>query len=162
VSNLRLITVTVDLSSVQEEMASITRLGDVTTVQRIITDTLVDSLDASMLGEMHGKASGLGRMHARAASGLNYQRLSDGVRITAGGVPWVGGSEFGGQVKIMTYQTTSRAGNPYTVTRHTTMQFNPWRGQTGYWMWPTITERMQGIRKKLIESMINAALGKVA
>lgn len=153
---------TIDVDDVQKEMWAIARLSDVSVARRIVTEALLDALDPSMIGEMHGKASGLGAMHGRAAAGLNYTRLADGVTITAGGVEWVAGSEFGGQIKIKTYQTHSRAGRPYMVTRHTTMQFNPWRGQHGYWMWPTITDRMQGIRKKLINSLMDAALGKAA
>jgi len=158
-SNLR---VTIDVSDVEQDLWSLVKLSDAATARRIVTEALLEACDSSMIGEMHGRASGLGRMHSRAASGLNYTRLADGLTITAGGVEWVAGSEFGGQVKIKTYNTRSRKGTSYTVTRHTTMQFNPWRGQKGYWMWPTITERMQGIRKKLINSLIDAALGQAA
>lgn len=154
--------VTVDASYAARNIEGVAALASSGEARRVLAQCLQEACDSSMIGEMQGRAGGLGRMHGRAASGLNYTTMSDGVQVTAGGVEWVAGSEFGGQVKIMTYETTSRKGNRYTVTRHTTRQFNPWRGQKGYWMWPTITERLQGIREKLIDSLINAAMGKAA
>jgi hypothetical protein len=158
----RALTVTVDISDVVKQLGNVAILAHPADARRIMAEVLAEVIDSSTIGEMHGRASGLGAMHGAAASGLNYARLSDGVTITAGGVEWVAGSEFGGRIKVMTYQTRSRAGNPYTVTRHTTMQFNPWRGQKGYWMWPTITERMQGIREKLITALMDNAVGKAS
>lgn len=158
----RSLVVNVDIGYAERNLAGITALANSGVARRVLTECLQEACDSSMIGEMAGKAGGLGPMHGAAASGLNYTTMSDGVQVTAGGVEWVAGSEFGGQIKIMTYATTSRLGKRYLVTRHTTRQFNPWRGQKGYWMWPTITERLQGIREKLITALIEEAMGKAA
>jgi hypothetical protein len=47
------------------------------------------------------------------------------------------GAEFGGGKRVRTYQTTSRSGNRYMVTRHTTRQFPRWYSG-GRFLYPTV------------------------
>lgn len=71
--------------------------------------------------------------------------------IRAGGTAGLGGTlfygaEFGGGSKVRTYMTTSRAGNRYQVTRHTTRQFPRWYSG-GRFLVPTVRAHLPRIAK---------------
>lgn len=124
-------------------------------LQKACRDALKEALPPSVIGTMQGRASGYGRMQGKAAGGLGYQTLPDGVGITLSG-PFAKGAEFGGRMRPKkSYVYTSRAGRRYAVRRRATQQFLPHLGIQGYWMWPTIEDKLQGIRKKLIKAMID-------
>lgn len=82
------------------------------------------------------KASGLGRMEARAAESLKPSRRANAAVVTGGGsVPFFGGAEFGAGRNVIrqTRRGPVRGWN----------QFNPWKGSgesAGYFLNPAIRD----------------------
>jgi hypothetical protein len=97
---------------------------------------------SSVIGPMKSKAAGIGAMEARAAATLSASKAAARAQVNFGGAkaPFAGGAEFGaGRDSIR-----SRASGSYVGYR----QFNPWRGNggdAGYFMYPTIRDRMDDI-----------------
>ena len=91
---------------------------------------------------------------AGVADGSHAARVAERVRssmkagapsITASGLPYVMGSEYGGGVRRTTYYSTSPRGKRFlVVARHTTRQFRTFRGSRGYWWNPTLFEDGNG------------------
>jgi hypothetical protein len=84
------------------------------------------------------------------AQGSHANRVADHVKsgmragmptVTAKGLPYIMGSEYGGGHRRTTYFSTSPRGKQYVVVRRaTTRQFAPYVGKTGKWWNPTIFE----------------------
>ena len=96
--------------------------------------TLAEPLATVLRGA--GAAQG---SHAGAVARRVRSTTSGGVpAVRASGLPYVMGSEFGGGIRRGTYYT-HRGGTRYLiVNRHTTAQFRPYLGRTGYWWTPSL------------------------
>lgn len=99
--------------------------------------TLAEPVAAALRAEGHSQGS-----HAASVASTVQSSMRAGVpAVTARGKPYTAGSEWGGRHRRRTYYSTSPLGRRYLiVTRHTTMQFRPHRGQEGYWFTPTVQE----------------------
>jgi hypothetical protein len=99
--------------------------------------TLAEPLAAEVRAVGHAQGSHAGRVADTVKSGMKAGVPS----VTAGGPPFTMGSEWGGGRKTKTYNSTSRLGRRYLIVRrHTTRQFRPFKGHTGYWFTPTVQE----------------------
>lgn len=70
------------------------------------------------------------------ASGNGWARSRGGARQTIGDVIW--GAEFGGGA------------------RPTTLQFQPHRGRTGYFLWPTVRDNNRDIHERYSDALLKA------
>lgn len=85
----------------------------------------------------HSQGSHAARVADTVKSGMKAGVPS----VTAGGLPYTMGSEWGGGRRQRTYYGISPLGRRYLIVqRHTTRQFRPYKGQTGYWFTPTVQE----------------------
>jgi hypothetical protein len=99
--------------------------------------TLAEPLAREIRAVGNAQGSHAGRVADTVKSGMKSGTPS----VTAGGLPYTMGSEWGGGLRRTTYYSTSRLGRRYLVVRRaTTKQFRPHRGGEGYWFTPTIQE----------------------
>lgn len=128
--------------------------GRVKTWPREIDDAVHDQILVEvrpLLGTMRGLASGIGVARG-AARHLRVVSTTDGVSVTAEGLPYIHGAEFGSDRKRrVDYVTRSRKGNGYVIRRRTTMQFKPHLGKRGYWFWPAVRTDLAGINRRVFE-----------
>jgi hypothetical protein len=84
--------------------------------------------------------------HAAAVARRVKSTSSGGLpMVKAAGLPYVMGSEFGGGTRRTTYPSHSPLGRRYLVVqRHTTRQFQPFKGKTGYWFTPQLRASSRG------------------
>lgn len=100
--------------------------------------TLAEPLAREVRAVGNAQGSHAGRVADTVKSGMKAGVPS----VTAGGgLPFTMGSEWGGGRSTKTYYGTSRLGRRYLIVqRHTTRQFRPYKGQTGYWFTPTVQQ----------------------
>jgi hypothetical protein len=97
---------------------------------------LAEPLAKEMRAEGHSQGSHAARVADRVKSGIKAGVPS----VSATGLPFVSGSEWGGGIRRTTYYSTSKSGRRYLVVgRHTTRQFRPFKGKEGYWFTPTLS-----------------------
>jgi hypothetical protein len=98
---------------------------------------LAEPLAREIRAEGKRQGSHAGRVADTVKSGMKA-----GVpTVTAGGPPFTMGSEWGGGHRRTTYNSRSRLGRRFLVVqRHTTRQFRSFRGKTGWWFTPTISD----------------------
>lgn len=96
--------------------------------------TLAEPMAREIRAEGKSQGSHAGRVADTVKSGMK-----GGVpTVTAGGLPFTMGSEWGGGRRRTTYYSHSRLGRRYLIVqRATTQQFRPYRGRQGYWFTPT-------------------------
>lgn len=98
---------------------------------------LAEPLAREIRAEGHSQGSHAARVADRVRSSMK----AGAPTVTASGLPYVMGSEYGGGFRRTSYYSTSRLGRRYLIVgRHTTRQFRPHRGREGYWFTPTIRE----------------------
>jgi len=113
-----------------------------------------------LLGTMRGMASPVGVMRG-ASRHLRVVSTVDGVSVTAEGLPYIHGAEFGSDRRRRTaYVTRSRKGNGYLVRRRTTRQFKPHLGKHGYWFWPAVRRDLAGINRRVFELLSDVVSGR--
>lgn len=98
---------------------------------RRLAEPLADELRRDGVGQGSHAARVAGKVRSTVKAGVPA--------VSASGLPYVSGSEYGGGLRRTTYYSTSRRGRRYlVVARHTTRQFRPFRGTEGYWWNPTL------------------------
>lgn len=114
-----------------------------------------------LMSTMRGLASSIGGVQRSASRHLHIVSTADGVSVTAEGLPYIHGAEFGSHRKRrLDYVTRSRKGNGYLVRRRTTRQFKPHLGKRGYWFWPAVRTDLAGINRrvfKLLSDVVGAS-----
>ena len=102
---------------------------------------LAEPLAREIRAAGHGQGS-----HAARVAGTVKSTMKAGVpAVTAGGLPYTQGSEWGGGIRRTTYYSTSPLGRRYLVVgRHTTRQFRPFKGKEGYWFTPQLEAGSSG------------------
>lgn len=98
--------------------------------------------------EIRSAGRSQGSHAARVATTVKSGTRAGVPTVTGGGrLPYVLGSEWGGQRRRKTYTSTSPLGRRYLIVqRRTTMQFRPFKGREGYWFTPTFSRNGRGNR----------------
>lgn len=119
----------IQIEGLKEVRAAVKELKDLDTSREFKAAGV--KVAAMVTVKAQGKAAGLGKMQAKAATTIRPASVATGSAVRFGGnVPFAMGAEFGAGHNV-----------PRNKRRGTVKgwnQFEPWRRHIGYFLWPTI------------------------